>query len=756
MEPFNFFGLKKNPWKILFLSVIVSVFFFYGCKNTEETEFHLKADNLINELNQIVTEDTLLIRKLSDSLYNLSVKSGYEFGRLKALFFKGRYFNFSDKHDEAIAVFKEGLSSSIKINNIELQSDFIHETGRAYYRQQKHLLAIDQFQKALELRKQTTDSAKLASSIHNIGLAYWNMSQFDTALVYFKRSLEIRKNLPENIDLAYTYNNIGTIYYNWASYEQALSFYLPALRILKNLNHIDGIGRALCNIGLVYLETERTSKALDFFRESLSYTIPAGNREVTAYAYTCIGNAYKNSLPDSSRHYYNMALKEYTAVNYIGGILLSLKGIGELNISLRNYDLAKKYFERILETAEKKDIKMRVSEANKYLGDIALAEHNYSNAIVHYKKCIEIATNQSILLLLRDAYKNIGTAYANLHDFKSAYEAEKKYEEYNYKIENERISKRLDELKISYERQKFDLDLQAKTLENERQRLYLIVTVIIIAFLFGLSAILYLTGRKRKIINILLEEKNALIEGQQQQLSIKNEELMTSNQAKDKLFSIIAHDLKSPFNALINYSAFLRQDYGELDDATKLEFITALENTSKMTYELLENLLHYAMSQTGKLENNPGTVSLYELSEKSCRLYESSTEQKGIKIINNVPPDLTAWADEHMIDIVIRNLVNNAVKFCEKGDTIELSGEVIGDKICLSVQDTGIGMDENIKNNLFKTIGIKGMKGTKGEKGTGLGLGLCKEFIEKNNGIIAVESEPGKGSRFYFYLPRSK
>jgi PAS domain S-box-containing protein len=238
---------------------------------------------------------------------------------------------------------------------------------------------------------------------------------------------------------------------------------------------------------------------------------------------------------------------------------------------------------------------------------------------------------------------------------------------------------------------------------------------------------------------------------------IKDNELklIELNATKDKFFSIIAHDLKSPFNSIIGYGELLIENikekrYDELED-----FANIVLKSSNRAMDLLKNLMEWAQSQTGKLLFSPEHIDIKLFIEDTTQLYEEIAKQKSITLKKDLPDNATVFADKAMFSAICRNLISNAIKFTNPGGEINVSFEKRPDEYIFSVADNGIGMSEDTVDRLFKIDQSFSTNGTYNEKGTGLGLILCNEFVEKHGGMIWVESEAGKGSCFYFSLPIS-
>lgn len=233
-----------------------------------------------------------------------------------------------------------------------------------------------------------------------------------------------------------------------------------------------------------------------------------------------------------------------------------------------------------------------------------------------------------------------------------------------------------------------------------------------------------------------------------------SEELKELNATKDRFMSIIAHDLKSPFGTLLGFLELMREDFEEITRKDLKNFIGMSYESARKIFNLLHNLLEWAYMQKGQIKFDPIVIELKHFVDESTEVLIDRAKEKGLTIINEVVPDIKIKADKSMIQTVIRNIVNNAVKFTPTGGSISITAENLdNDMVKISIKDTGIGMSEEDREKLFKLDSHHTSIGTEGESGTGLGLIICKEMVEKNNGEIWVESEPGKGSIFYFTVP---
>jgi two-component system sensor histidine kinase/response regulator len=251
--------------------------------------------------------------------------------------------------------------------------------------------------------------------------------------------------------------------------------------------------------------------------------------------------------------------------------------------------------------------------------------------------------------------------------------------------------------------------------------------------------------------NILLKEKQLKVEEQAKELEKINNQLKETVATKDKFFSIIAHDLKNPLGGLMEISNLLYNEYSQYDDEQKNKIVKAIYESSKNTYNLLDNLLTWSRMQTNGIKYNPEIINLYDLIYETSHILENMCSGKNIDLNLSMDKSTEIYADKYMLSSVVNNLLSNAIKFTPVGGTVNISAELTGNgyiRICVS--DNGTGISQDGISRLFRIDQNYSTKGTNNEEGTGLGLLLCKEFVERNGGTIWVESELNRGSHFFF------
>ncbi len=277
-----------------------------------------------------------------------------------------------------------------------------------------------------------------------------------------------------------------------------------------------------------------------------------------------------------------------------------------------------------------------------------------------------------------------------------------------------------------------------------------------ILFLIILIMVFLVLYYREKKLQPLILAQNRELEKRASELAQTEQDLVRLNSTKDKLFSIIVHDLKNPFNALLGFTEILHEDSGNLSREQVFTYFDIINKSSANLYLLLENLLEWSKNQTGNIIYSPGEFEILDLVKNEINNAYATAERKKIILETDIHPGIKVMADKNLMATVLRNLLNNAIKFTPKNGKVSV--RMVEEEKCfrVSVWDTGTGISENEQKKLFNLASSYTTTGTENEKGSGLGLIICKEFIEKNGGALSLASEPGKGSTFSFTIPKIK
>ncbi|GAB1372738.1 hypothetical protein MASR1M45_28010 [Candidatus Kapaibacterium sp.] len=294
-------------------------------------------------------------------------------------------------------------------------------------------------------------------------------------------------------------------------------------------------------------------------------------------------------------------------------------------------------------------------------------------------------------------------------------------------------------------------DLQTISEFNKKIN-YLLIAIVVLVMLMGVM--LWFQIRRKKAENLILSKQKEEIEKAKIELEHAYHDIHDLNATKDKFFSIIAHDLRNPLGSFKEITRLLHESYDDFSEDDRKEFLEMLKHSSENIHSLLENLLEWSRTQRGTLDFNPVRFNLRDIVENTISLHRINADTKSIHINNDVSPDTFLIADPNLMTTVIRNLISNAIKFTPEKGIITIESFAEPESINIFVNDNGIGMTSDIIDKLFRIDVNVTTLGTSKEKGTGLGLILCKEFVERHGGNIWAESKPGEGSKFKIRLPK--
>jgi len=388
------------------------------------------------------------------------------------------------------------------------------------------------------------------------------------------------------------------------------------------------------------------------------------------------------------------------------------------------------------------------------IGKVLSKQGKFKEAIASYNESLKITDQfKRGFSLKKMNYKGLSESYEMIGDYKKALKYHVLFAQYADSLVQKDKYEQLVNLEKQYDTEKKEneiIRLQAKQeltnvqLHKNKQlnQFSFIIAILLLIFIFFVL-IKYFDKIKS---NQILEEKNQRIEKSEHELRLLNA-------AKNKFFSIIAHDLKNPLHSIIGYSYLLSKDYDRFTEQERRKFAQNIHQSTNSIFRLLQNLLEWSRSQTGSLTFTPLEVEFKRILGNSIKVLYSVAEQKNITINFDYNEELKMFADPLMIETVLRNLINNAIKFTPENGLIDISAKQAGNEVEICVRDNGIGISESDRDNLFRIDSKLKRKGTNEEDGSGLGLILCKEFVDKNNGKIWAESTLGKGSSFIFTIP---
>jgi signal transduction histidine kinase len=604
---------------------------------------------------------------------------------------------------------------------------------------------------ALTLSQRQPSQRILGYALDTKGVVERSIGHFDTALLYHKKALVIANQVQDYYLQLMVNNNIGVAYRRMGNNVASLEYHLDALRIAEANNNTKGMSYSLNSLGNLYYYLKDYDKALYHFRRGLVLDELMKNPVGLAINYNNVGNIYRQRLVyDSAELYLQKSLKINKETNNFKGIAICYDDLGYLYLKTNRLDESREYL-------RSKD-RIYIARIYMHLGLLYVALKEPEEALYYLEQAIVMAEKIGAKQVIQESYENISIAYEQLKEYQKSLESYKKFMQYQDTLLMEDTKKHIAFLEERFEQEskddKIKLLMTEQTLKDalvEQQR-FVGIALIVFIVLILVTLVVYVRANQQKLqANHQLRHQQEALITQKNEIEVQKESLNRSNAIKDQLFSIIGHDLRSPFNTLKGFIQILKMGGMTLNDVTHIA--ASIETQLNYTLLLLNNLLLWSKSQLQGMTPQPSQFDLQEVVAQNMALLSEGAKKKKITLQNHLPDYFLVLADRDMIDTVIRNLLSNAIKFTLEGGSVNVEYENHTDEYHVCIQDTGIGMTDKQLHNLFTTK-LHSTLGTANEKGTGLGLMICKDFIEQNGGKIWVNSQIDKGSRFYFSIKK--
>ncbi len=620
--------------------------------------------------------------------------------------------------------------------------------------------AIKYLDEAIDLAKETNQRWSLADAYFNKGVALWHLGDITESDHQYELAIPIYEELNDSLSLIKVFNSQAINQNLKGNVEQTFKIFFQSLDYARKVGDRTTIVNSLVNIGITYDNNGDFNNSLKYYFEALKLT-EENDKATTALLQSYIAEIYL-TLKDNAKaeEYLKKAVENSLISNDTKSLIWAYSSLGKLEMEKRNFIQAEKYFKESLSLAEKTDFKLEIIHSLTDLGKYYLTIKRLLEAEEYLKKALEYAKELNSLSDLNVIYGTLANLYSDKKNFKEAYEYHKTYKTLSDSLFALSNNQQITELKTKYELKRIENESEQLKHENELQRKIILSqrTIALIISLFAIASIIFIWVLLRSR-NKILKTKNELflkheeVDIQRKEISQKNDELANLNATKDKYFSIIAHDLRNPIAAFVNISDLLEQDFDRLTDSEKKGIISQMNASSKNLITLLENLLTWARISNNKIRLYPEELILTDVIESAITPYLQAAQNKKINIVTAFSDHFIITSDKFMIQTIVGNLVNNAIKFSNSLSEIVVSLKENKDTYILSVKDQGIGIEESQLRNIFLLGETQSGRGTMGESGTGLGLVLVKDLVELLKWKIEVKSKINSGTEFLITIP---
>jgi len=706
---------------LLFLSHSTAI----GQENTSTyTTDTIQVNKYIKDCWDIINTNPDKALLLSDTILSLSRKSDYRQGIFTAFHIKGNVYLNNYDLDLAYAGYKKALLYATKKDKPRNRAVVLSNIGLIYRYRYMEDSAIYYLQKTIEYTEKNNIADINAKTTFDIASLYLNTQKYFIGSTYLFKAKEKSEILNDSTLLMFIYNTFGILYTQIDKFDLALNNFKKGVEISDKGQMINLSAEAYLNIGELYFNLKKDfDSATYYYHLSIDNAIPQRKELYILLNNVNIGNVFfATKKYDSAKVYYQNALNNVLIEKNPSSKAAVLVNLGTFYLEVGEEDLASKYLNSGYKLCKKLDLLLFKKNALEGLYRLDSLNGNYLKALEHFQEFHRVSDSLQSDLALN-------------------------------KLASLEFEKHLASQKFNN-----DLLLQQNELKNKQistQRRLIWLSLFVSALLLVFIYVQYMNRKRVKKLHSQLKEKHAHILFVNEELNISNstldkqrKQLEELNITKDKFFSILGHDLKSPFVSLLGMLDILNDEWNEMGDDEKHKIIDRLLITSQNNYQLLEDLLNWGKAQQGHMVSKNEDFLVYPKIKHLTNLFQDQILNKKINISIEIPEQTRLRSDTRLFTQILQNFVNNAIKFTESGGDISIKLQTTKNEIQFCVEDSGIGIPEDKISTIFDLNSDFNRPGTNREKSTGMGLILSKEFASVIGGRLTVTSHEGKGSVF--------
>ncbi len=595
------------------------------------------------------------------------------------------------------------------------------------------------------------DSAKM-ELLRNI--AFNEVNDLDLAIRYSEELIDFSIAKENDLYLFRGYFLKGNKTKQKGDLDDALDAYFMAVEAGQKANYPIGEGSAYGAIASVYSISNNHETAMLYYGKAIQSLRTSNNDIILASAILNAGEAFrKNKDYDSALIYFRESGEIFERANYLTGKAYNLGNMGMVYASSDQNTLAEQFINEAIFILEKSEDYYPVCTYLIAMSDIYLEKNEPTAALAYAERSLQLAQDNQLKQQISEANLKLSELFELAGDYQASFKFYKSFVAFRDSVNNIDLVQKMADLRADYEISQKQVEVD---LLHQQQRNQQIIQIGAILLFFIITSGLTFSIWQKKRSNKQLMGYNQELVKRDIEIAERNKELQEMNNSKDKLFSIIGHDLKGPLNTLTGFSTLLSQHTESLTTEDIKRLALDLDISLRNQYKLLENLLNWSLSQSGKMDFTPDVFDMNDVLIENQKLLQAQAAEKGIELNVELKEHSNVHANKKSVHTVLRNIISNAIKFTEKKGVVTMRLEHDANDVVVSVLDTGLGIGPEEQEKLFQVGSKHSTLGTANEKGTGLGLVLCKDFVEKNNGVIGVESVLGEGSKFYFTIPKAR
>lgn len=770
-------------------------------QSKSKQKVYLEIDKKISETKKILPNSPITVITTADSLLDVSYNLNYYSGKTNSLKLLSYAYEAMENYESSLSYLFRALELDLASGDPEAICFSYNSIGILYLKIGEYNSAKKYLLIALEICEKN-ENLKIAPQIYNsLASCYQETSEFDKAEENFKKALFLLEQRKDSTAISRVLNNLGFLKENSGNYKAATDYYQKALNIKRRLGKPIDIANTLQNLANTYISLSQVDKALPLLNESIVIAKSINHTRLLADGYRLLTYSYYFKRDAALSQKYS---KLYDEANRTIDNIDRAQKISELKVKYES-DTKKKENEYLISKNKLQSLyivsliiifgvvlllilnRYRIKRnANKQLTETASQLRNRikfieflssaSSKLINLgrDKIADEITNtlRFISIYTHNKCSFVYSLNSNLTEFNLLHQSAEELTESEkiYKISTAELGEYfnvlLEEKPIYANSTSFDKLKFFQPFLNvphyKTIKAFVLIPIKIENSLWGIIG--YGT---EEIVNELNEETISIykVTGQiiananfrkdsEEKLVVYSKELEEINKSKDRFYSMISHDLKSPFQGLLGFASFILNEIDSLSQDEIKEFVSNIETSAKNLFNLIENTLNWTRFEMGRIQFNPEMIDLYSLQEEVFSLLKGFAFKKNIEIVSEIPENFVIKADKKMITSIFSNLITNGIKFTGNGGKVIISVSKSSKAVTISFEDNGVGMSKDKIESLFNITTTQSSLGTNNEKGTGLGLILCKEMVEMHKGTIDISSKLNSGTKFTINIPQ--
>jgi|GEM_PF-1231550 len=724
-------------------------------KLLENTTVEKRAELLNNYANAIVSvnpEDALIPAKQALAVakqFNNAIEE------IRALHNLGDSYYYRSEYGEAGNYYNEALQLSQKIKNPELTATSYYNCAYNYDFQNDLKNARNSYLEAIQLYNSLDNMDMVAELSNYLAMLLDKHGENVEAHTYYEKALTIYKQISRDEDVAEVLNSLGLLYSEWGDFDKGLQYYNRSLDMMRSLDNNSGVAQALNNIGLLYHSWGNIDEALKYMKLSLEIETQIDDQVGIATSYNNIGILYADTKKnDLALDYYQKALDIYRNLNDKSGIATALNNLGDLYSELGDPILAIEMLEKSLmlekEIADRYGISLAFATLSQlYIKTEAIdISEKYNDSSFVLAKEIN---NPEVLLIVYDNYSKINELKG---DYKNALVFFKERTSLSDSVFSQEMLNQLSDIKATYELEKKDQEIEALKNKEHVRKIVNILAIAGFLIILAIMLIMFKQIKQKKAAYKTLDEQNKQILQSREELIVAKERAEESDRLKSTFLSNMSHELRTPLNGILGFTDVLRMEIQEEELRQMADFI---HTSGYRLLDTLNSIIDLSIIESNKMEIEYSEIILHNLVSDKVKLFKSSASNKNLDLTYEIEDeDVVIYSDKKILNNLLNNLIDNAIKYTTEG-SVKVYAAVNEQEsktwLRLSVSDTGIGIEADKIKNIYDQF----RQGSEGHdrqfEGAGLGLTICKKYVEILGGKIVVESKINQGSEFSVFIP---